>query len=228
MLAQAAGCRLPAACQLPSRCAAVARWPQQSAAGAHADPTTPCPPPRSHPTNLILLGAFTALEGVAVGAVSAQYALSSVALAVAVTAGVAGSLAAYAARTKTDYTARGGMLLSALTALILTGFLALFTRSSAAELMISGVGALIFGACEFCLTSRCKKCNMHTTVCCKHDALCNEFKATLHIASAIVAPCAPGYYEAAVLLKPYTHSCVPPQTSCLTSSCSSAARGASS
>lgn len=77
---------------------------------------------------------------------SAQYALSSVALAVAVTAGVAGSLAAYAARTKTDYTARGGMLLSALTALLLTGLLSLFVRSSAAELMLAGVGAVLFSA----------------------------------------------------------------------------------
>lgn len=99
----------------------------------------------SHPTNLILLAAFTALEGVVVGAISASYQLSSVALAVLITGGVAGALTVYATRTKTDYTAQGGMLLTALTAIVLTGLLGLFTHSSAVELMIAGGGALLFG-----------------------------------------------------------------------------------
>jgi FtsH-binding integral membrane protein len=99
----------------------------------------------THPTNLLLLAAFTALEGVVVGAIAASYALSSVALAVFITGGVAGALSVYATRTKTDYTAQGGMLLSALTAIILTGLIGMFTRSSAFELMVAGGGALLFG-----------------------------------------------------------------------------------
>lgn len=99
----------------------------------------------SHPTNLILLGAFTALEGVVVGAISASYALNTVALAVAITGGVAASLAAYAHRTKTDYTARGGALLTLLVALILTGLVGAVTRSSAFEVAVAGFGAVLFG-----------------------------------------------------------------------------------
>ncbi|GBF95111.1 hypothetical protein Rsub_07695 [Raphidocelis subcapitata] len=99
----------------------------------------------SHPTNLILLAAFTALEGVLVGAISATYSLSSVALAVALTAGVAGSLAVYAHRAKTDYTARGGALLSALVSLLLTGlFGALFGGGRGLELLLAGGGAVLF------------------------------------------------------------------------------------
>lgn len=99
----------------------------------------------SHPTNLVLLGAFTALEGVVVGAISAQYRLSVVALAVLITAGVSGALAAYAMHTKTDYTAKGGMLVTALVALILTGFVAAFTHSKGLDALIAGGGALLFG-----------------------------------------------------------------------------------
>ncbi|KAI8465316.1 MAG: inhibitor of apoptosis-promoting Bax1-domain-containing protein [Monoraphidium minutum] len=99
----------------------------------------------SHPTNLLLLAAFTALEGVVVGAVSSTYDTRAVALAAAATAGVAGALSAYAARTKTDYTAQGGALLTALVALIFTGLLGALTRSTALELAIAGGGALLFG-----------------------------------------------------------------------------------
>lgn len=99
-----------------------------------------------HPTNLILLAAFTALEGVAVGATAAAYTLPSVALAVAVTAGATGALAAYAQRAKTDYTARGGALVSALSALLLTSVFALFVRSRAVEVVLAGFGAALFSA----------------------------------------------------------------------------------
>lgn len=99
----------------------------------------------SHPTNLILLAAFTALEGIVVGAISASYALPTVALAVAVTGGVSAALCAYAAKAKTDYTAQGGMLLTALTALILAGLVGAFTRSTVFDVAIAGGGALLFG-----------------------------------------------------------------------------------
>ena len=94
----------------------------------------------------MLLAAFTALEGVVVGAIAASYSLPTVALAVAITAGVTGGLAAYAARTKTDYTAQGGLLFSALLALIFTGLVGAFTRSAALDLLIAGGGALLFSA----------------------------------------------------------------------------------
>jgi FtsH-binding integral membrane protein len=81
-----------------------------------------------------------------VGAVAASYALPTVALAVAVTGGVTAGLAAYAARAKTDYTAQGGLLFSALLALILTGLVGALTRSAGLDLLIAGGGALLFSA----------------------------------------------------------------------------------
>jgi FtsH-binding integral membrane protein len=99
----------------------------------------------SHPTNLLLLAAFTALEGIGVGAIAAGYTLTSVAVAVAMTAGVAGALAAYAARTKTDYTPAGGALCGALTALLLTGLMFSFSAAPAAELVLAGIGSALFG-----------------------------------------------------------------------------------
>lgn len=99
-----------------------------------------------HPTNLVLLGAFTILEAVGVGAVAASYSLPSVALAVAATAVSVGALSAYAARAKTDYTLKGGMLVSALTALLFTMLVGAFAQSRAFEVAVSGAAALLFSA----------------------------------------------------------------------------------
>jgi FtsH-binding integral membrane protein len=100
----------------------------------------------SHPTNLILLGVFTAAEGLMVGAVCAQYKLLSVALAVMITACITGGLALYALTTKKDFTMQNGLLLTLLFTLIGAGLVNVFVRSSAMELALAAGGALLFGA----------------------------------------------------------------------------------
>jgi FtsH-binding integral membrane protein len=98
----------------------------------------------SHPTNLALLAAFTAAEGVLVGAVSSQYNLQAVILAVALTAGITVGLCAYAMQTQRDFTLQGGLLLAALLGLLLTGVLGALTRSAALQLLLAGGGAVLF------------------------------------------------------------------------------------
>lgn len=100
----------------------------------------------SHPHNLILLAAFTAVEGVLVGAISSQYQLSAVLLSVGLTAAITVGLAAYALTTKTDFTMQGGLMVSLLLGLLMTGLLAAFTRSSAVQLLLACGGALLFSA----------------------------------------------------------------------------------
>lgn len=100
----------------------------------------------SHPTNLWLLATFTAAEGVLVGAISSQYNLASIVLAVMITAGVTVGLSLYALRTKKDFTMQGGLLMTLLLTLIFTSLVGAFMRSPVLDLMIAGGGALLFGA----------------------------------------------------------------------------------
>lgn len=100
----------------------------------------------SHPINLLLLAGFTAAEGVLVGIISSQFNTLSVAMAVTITAGITVGLAVYALRTRTDFTTKGGLLVSLLLALILAGFLGIILRSPLLDVLISAGGAALFGA----------------------------------------------------------------------------------
>lgn len=101
---------------------------------------------KSHPLNLILLFAFTAAEGILVGAVSAQARTEVVVLAFATTAGVSFALCMYAMRTKNDFTAYGGMLYATLITLVMASFFAIFLHTPLVRLVISTVGAILFSA----------------------------------------------------------------------------------
>lgn len=97
-----------------------------------------------HPTNLIVLGAFTVAESFLVGAICAQYTLPSVLLAFGATGLSAMAVAAYAAGAKRDLTAHGGAMLGALVALLCTSILAALLRVRVAEGLIAGAGAVLF------------------------------------------------------------------------------------
>jgi len=99
-----------------------------------------------HPTNLIVLGAFTVAESFLVGAICAQYTLPSVLLAFGATGVSATAVAAYAAGAKRDLTAHGGAMLGALVALLCTSVLAALLRVRVAEGLIAGAGAVLFSA----------------------------------------------------------------------------------
>ena len=101
---------------------------------------------RSHPTNLIVLGAFTACQALLVAVASAAYATSTVLIAATLTLGITGCLTAYAMQTRRDFTASGGILFSLLFALVGAGLLAAIFPSRVAEVALAGLGAALFGA----------------------------------------------------------------------------------
>lgn len=100
----------------------------------------------THPTNLIMLFAFTAFEGVLVGAVSSMYATSIVVTAFAITAAMTTALCGYALTTKDDFTTKGGMLISCLFALLIASVMGIFFHTPLLELGISFGGAILFSA----------------------------------------------------------------------------------
>lgn len=99
---------------------------------------------RQHPTNLVLMFAFTLAESVLVGAITAQYNTEVVVLAFGITAVVSLSLTAYALQTKYDFTASGGILFSALVTLLVASILAMFFPTNGLRLCIAAAGSLLF------------------------------------------------------------------------------------
>ncbi|KAG2437623.1 hypothetical protein HYH02_011262 [Chlamydomonas schloesseri] len=99
---------------------------------------------QSHPMNLLLLFAFTAAEGVLVGAASAASRTDIVLLAFGLTAGITAAMTAYALTTKNDLTMSGAALYSCLWGLLLAGLVGLFVRTSAFNIMLSALGAVLF------------------------------------------------------------------------------------
>lgn len=103
----------------------------------------------SHPTNVILLGAFTLCEAYTVGVVCAVYYASGLGLivfqALLLTAAVFLSLTAYVLTTKKDFSWLGGGLFAVLCILLFWGVLNIFFDfGSGARLVYSLVGAILF------------------------------------------------------------------------------------
>lgn len=103
----------------------------------------------SHPTNLILLSAFTLCEAYTVGVVCAVYYASGLGLvvlqALLLTAAVFLSLTTYVLTTKKDFSWLGGGLFAVLCILLLWGMLNMFFDfGPAARLGYSLVGAILF------------------------------------------------------------------------------------
>jgi protein lifeguard len=72
---------------------------------------------------------------------------SAVLLAAGITTVIVGGLTVYALQTKYDFTTHGGILMGALLALIIVGFVGIFLpHMKVIELVFSGVGALVFSA----------------------------------------------------------------------------------
>lgn len=101
---------------------------------------------REFPKNLVLLFSFTVAESIMVGAVSARYDTSVVVLAAALTAGITISLSLYALHTKNDFTAAGGFLFSLFVGLLMLTFIGIFVKTTVFNLVVSGLGALLFSA----------------------------------------------------------------------------------
>eukprot|EP01026_Neomeris_dumetosa_P008586 TRINITY_DN12765_c0_g1_i5.p2 TRINITY_DN12765_c0_g1~~TRINITY_DN12765_c0_g1_i5.p2 ORF type:complete len:238 (+),score=14.19 TRINITY_DN12765_c0_g1_i5:155-868(+) len=100
---------------------------------------------RTHPTNLILLFAFTLAESYLVGAISASVQAEYVLCAFGITAVIVVSLTIYASQTKYDFTTCGGLLMGLFLALMLASILGIFFfQNRIYYAVISGVGAFLF------------------------------------------------------------------------------------
>lgn len=99
---------------------------------------------RSHPWNLVALGVFTASFGYVVAATSALYSADVVVVASAVTAAVCVGALVVAARSKTDFTRLGGVLILSSWSFLVAVLVGSFVRSSVAVVALSAVGAVLF------------------------------------------------------------------------------------
>ncbi|XP_075909792.1 protein lifeguard 4 [Petromyzon marinus] len=99
---------------------------------------------RDHPTNLILLFAFTLVEAFTLGVVVTFYDHAVVFQACVLTAAAFVGLTAYTLQTKRDFSRMGTGLFAGLWILIIAGFLGLFLRYPLVELALAGGGALLF------------------------------------------------------------------------------------
>ncbi|KXN65019.1 Bax inhibitor family protein [Conidiobolus coronatus NRRL 28638] len=102
---------------------------------------------QSYPTNFILLGTFTFLEGLSLGTLISFYEVTIIIQALVLTVGIFVSLTLFAMQTKYDFSSWQSYLITGLWVLILVGFIQLFIPfNSVLELIISVVTALIFSA----------------------------------------------------------------------------------
>ena len=100
---------------------------------------------KSYPTNLLFLGAFTALEAYSISVIVSFYDTKIVLEALILTAGIFVALTLFACQTKYDFTSWMPYLFGGIWALILFSFMAaFFPYNSTVELIYGGVAALIF------------------------------------------------------------------------------------
>ncbi|KAJ2943979.1 hypothetical protein O0L34_g8301 [Tuta absoluta] len=99
---------------------------------------------RDHPANLYLLAGFTVVQAYTVGTVVSYYNTFVVLQALALTFAVVASLTTYTFNTKRDFSFVGYGLVAGLSVLIMGGILQIFIQSSAFELALSLVGAVLF------------------------------------------------------------------------------------
>ncbi len=97
-----------------------------------------------YPENYVMLALFTASLSYTVALVCTQYQTNTVLYAATATIGVCVVLIIYAIRTKNDFTMIGGGLASALSILIILGFIGLFVHDSIYNYIYSGFGAFLF------------------------------------------------------------------------------------
>ncbi len=92
----------------------------------------------------VLFITFSALEGLALGPILCMYTTQSLGLTFACTAGMFGAMALYGAVTKRNLSGMGRTLMMLLFGLIIAGIANIFFGSSTADLVISGIGVVVF------------------------------------------------------------------------------------
>lgn len=99
---------------------------------------------KEHPTNLILLAAFTVVEAYTVGVLVTFFDKMVVLQAFFLTAAVVAGLTAFTFQTKRDFSNMGAMLFSGLMLLIGGGLIQLFVGGELLDLALAVGGALLF------------------------------------------------------------------------------------
>ncbi len=92
----------------------------------------------------VLFMTFSALEGLALGPILCQYTTQSLGLTFACTAGMFGAMALYGSVTKRNLSGMGRTLMMLLFGLIIAGIANIFFGNSTADLVISGIGVVVF------------------------------------------------------------------------------------
>ena len=88
--------------------------------------------------------AFSILNGMTMSVFFAVYTTASIALTFFVSAGMFGAMALIGYTTKKDLSSIGGFLIMALIGLIIAGLVNMFLRSTMFDLIISGLGVILF------------------------------------------------------------------------------------
>lgn len=99
---------------------------------------------RKTPHNFIFLAMFTAAQGLMLGIIATQYQSNKVLMAVGVTCVICVGLTLFSFQTKWDFTMMGGFLFVALLVVFVFGIIVAFFPGSAADLVYSVCGALLF------------------------------------------------------------------------------------
>ncbi|MEW5302843.1 MAG: hypothetical protein WDW38_004048 [Sanguina aurantia] len=99
---------------------------------------------RTHPWNLLLLGAFTLCESIMIATISATIDTHTVMLAAGITAAVVLSLTLFTFQTKIDFTVGSGMLFSLFMVLLGASIGQMFLHLPGLQLAISAGGAMLF------------------------------------------------------------------------------------
>lgn len=98
----------------------------------------------SFPAALVMFGVYSLTMGLTLSVIFMVYTMQSIMSTFIVTAGMFAGMALYGYFTKTDLTSLGNMLFMALLGLILAGLVNMFLHSEKFDIVLSGVGVIIF------------------------------------------------------------------------------------
>jgi len=95
-------------------------------------------------TATLMFIVYSVINGATLASIFAFYSMSVIGQTFAVTAGTFGVMAVYGYFTKKDLTSWGRLLFMALIGLIIAGIVNMFLRNSMMDLVVSGIGVLVF------------------------------------------------------------------------------------
>ncbi|KAK4706041.1 protein lifeguard, partial [Phenoliferia sp. Uapishka_3] len=99
----------------------------------------------SHPLNIILLGLFTVLESITIGAIVGMYPTTIVLQALVITSFVFVGLTLFTFQSKYDFSNMGSYLFAALLVFVLTGIVGIFLPfNRVTDMLMAGAGCLLF------------------------------------------------------------------------------------